>query len=193
VNDVVGVAPALRAVAPRKPTSTIPNDERSPDGCRHGGCPPADVERLGTASSNDPAHARVARDPPGILGGDPVRVAERCEPGHARSSLQHGQVERYGDVWAFAANHPSVGRVQIASADLTESICPPLRRSAVITVGSTRIRIEGRSKRDEDRLPRLRIQVPVETHHAVERCRDEQASALEPPTRRVVGGLAVAQ
>ena len=177
VDNVVGIAPRRRVVTPGEATLPVTDDHRSPHRRGYHGCTAAHVERLRTASGDDPAHRGVAGPPPHDLRVDRPNMIELAAP--SSPPFERLEIDDHGDMGSFASDERTLGCVQPPPADLGECIDAPLGRGpSVFRVSAATIRVDAVAKGCEHGLAGLRVKVPVKAHHSQDRCRHSQAALL---------------
>jgi hypothetical protein len=79
------------------------------------------------------------------------------------------RINRHRDVWTLAGHGQPLGQVEPLTADLAERIGPALHGRPVVRRARTRLGVEHRSERRQQRLTRLGIEVAVHPHHPEQR------------------------
>ncbi len=91
---------------------------------------------------------------------------------HARRRLttENPGVDRHGDVRPLSAHRGSLAEIQPLSADLAERVAPPLGRRAIVPRSARPdVGVDHGSKRRQQRLAGLGVEVAVDPHHPEER------------------------
>jgi len=96
----------------------------------------------------------------------------------ARARPERVRIHRQGDVRAFAADGRSLSEVEPLTTDLAERIGAFLRRRPIVLGTRTRLGVQHRAQRREQRLARLGIEIAVDPHHPEQRDR-----RVQPPVR----------
>ena len=165
VLDMMGIAPALRSIASRKPATFVTKRHRSSQRGGSDGRPPPDLEGLGRSPHDHSGDRCVARPPScGFRRDRPGVVELAARPRHA---LERLEIHRHNDVWSLSGDDRPVGRVEPTPADLAECVGSTLS-------GRTRVGLKARSgvldasQRCDQHLSVLGVEIAVHSDHALE-------------------------
>ena len=189
VPNVVRVAPAGWTSAAREPASVVADRDSSSQWRRHDLRRPPQIHRLRGAIRDDPAHVRVAREPPSGFRRDRAHVIELRV---TYPPLQRCEVDPDHGVRPLARDRRAVARIEPPPADLAERIGAPLARSSQVgSVVRADFGVHDRPKCADQRLPGLRIQVAVDPNHPRERRRHVDVPTLEREILILLGSLKI--